>query len=503
MFRRKAAFQFAFLVAFTCASIQFTHAQLDISALRVIRTANLGKTKIGMYAVDLDSGYELLRHNADTPMMPASNMKLITTAASLHTLGKDFAFETKLFHLSGNADGATLLVQGDGDPAFGDDYVLRNWGVKVKDVEQFLNLWVSAVKKAGIRRVSTLLVDDSVFDRNFVHSTWPRDQLNRWYCAQVAGLNFYTNCVDVYPEPTLRGESPYVRVMPSSPFLPTTNLAKTGSADTFWISRKIGSNEIAFRGSVKHRRTKPVHVTIHDPAIYFCQVLAERLLKAGVRVDKIARVSPTEDRREAKTLHVIRTPLSIVLTRCNKFSQNLYAESLFKRMGRKLTGTPGSFRTGGAAVRLYLQKQIGTAAASVNSADGSGLSRENRVTSRIMVQVLEAMHKNEKTGKLFRQSMAVAGQDGTVAKRMRNVKARVYAKTGYINGVSCLSGYIVLPRKKALAANASSAPSQLADADDGKVIAFSFLFNNIRPSLSAVMGVQDQLVALIASGYQR
>ncbi len=501
MLQGKAANGFALLILTLGLLTSRASAQFDVAALRIVRTANLGKTQIGMVAVDLDSRYELLRHNPDTPMIPASNLKLLTTAAALHTLGKDFAFETKLIHLGGDANAAELLVLGDGDPAFGDDYVLRKWGVKVKDVEQFLSLWVDAVRKAGIKRISKLLVDDRIFDREFVHESWPRDQLNRWYCAQVSGLNFHTNCIDVYPEPTLPGDSPRIRVMPDSPFLSTSNLAKTGAADTFWISRKLGTNQIAFRGSVKHQRTKPVHVTVHDPAIYFCRVLAHRLNKAGVRVDQIAHVGPTQDISQGKTLHVIRTPLSIALTRCNKRSQNLYAEALFKRMGRKLTGTPGSFRTGAAAVRLFLQKHIGTAAASVRSADGSGMSRDNRVTARIMVQVLEAMHRDKQAGKLFRQSMAVAGQDGTVAKRMKQVKARVYAKTGYINGVSCLSGYIVLPKKGAASANTSSAPSALADADDGRVIAFSFLFNNIRPSLSAVMSVQDQLVAMIVKGY--
>jgi len=472
----------------------------------LVRAAALGKTQVSLYAVDLTTGRTLVRTDADEAMMPASNLKLVTSAAALATLGPEFVFETRLVHLNPPKDGAAqndavLLVKGDGDPAFGDDAVLRRYGQQVDDVEAMIQLWVEAVKKANIRKVVRLIIDDSIFDTTFVHPSWPEDQLNRWYCAQVSGLNFYTNCLDVYAVPSsVANDSPNVRLLPDAPFISTTNLATTAASDTFWIHRKPGTNELTFRGSVKNRRTKPVNVTLHDPPIFLGRVLADRLAKAGIAVGEVARPAADDVIGAGKALHVIRTPLSIVLARCNKNSQNLYAEALFKRIGFKATGAPGSFENGAAAVRLFLQKEIGTAAASVRTADGSGLSRDNRVTARIMVDLLAAMQKNEKFARPYRASLSIAGSDGTLDDRMKNLRGRVYGKSGYIAGVSCLSGYYIAPSTKP-AANTTAAPDAAADADDGRVVAFSFLFNDVKVSIDVVMRLQDNLLRVIDDAY--
>ena len=496
---------------------------IDAKMQTLVRRSDVGKTVVALYAVDLTAGLVLVKQNADEPMIPASNLKLVTTAAALHTLGADFVFETKLIlqnppKAAGGAAGAgaagavggnapqtdaVLVVRGDGDPSFGDEAILRVHGGAVGDVEALLQLWVDAVKKANIKKVARIILDDGVFDQTFTHPSWPADQLNRWYCAQVAGINFFTNCLDVYPTPTAgASETPLVKIVPEAPFIPATNLATTGSTDTFWISRKIDSNEITFRGTVKHKRIKPVNVTIHDPPIFFGQVLADRLRRAGIAVDEVGRPTLRDVLIDGKPLHVIRTPLPLALQRCNKNSQNLYAEALFKRVGRKVTGAPGSFENGAAAVRLFLQKQIGTAAASVNTADGSGLSRDNRVTAHIMVDVLSAMHKDPKAGKIFRQSLSIAGKDGTLDDRLTGLKNRVYGKTGYINGVSCLTGYLVVPKPTA-AANTAAGATATDDADDARVIAFSFLFNDLKAPLDVVMRLQDGLVKMIDEAYAK
>lgn len=480
---------------------------VDLRIADVIRAAGLGKTSISLYAIDLETNRPILRSNQDDAMIPASNLKLLTSATAISTLGPDFTFETRLALLNPKADpaathqDAVLHIKGDGDPAFGDDTVLRQYGNQTSDVEAMLQLWVDAIKKANIKRVSRIIIDDSIFDSEFVHPSWPADQLNRWYCAQVAGLNFYTNCLDVYPVPSsVPNDSPMVRLLPAAPFVPTTNLAMSGRDDTFWISRKMGTNELTFRGSVKNKRLKPVNVTIHDPPMFFGRVLADRLAKAGIAVDQVSRPTPQDVIGAGKALHVIRTPLSIVLARCNKNSQNLYAEALFKRVGFKATGAPGSFDNGAAAVRLFLQKQIGTAAATVRTADGSGMSRDNRVTARVMVDVLTAMHKDAKLAKPFRQSLSIAGVDGTLDDRMKNIKGRVYGKTGYISGVSCLSGYYIAPSAKPKA-NTGANPTALADADDGRIVAFSFLFNDIRVPLDTVLRLQNEMIRLMDEAY--
>ena len=105
----------------------------------------------------------------------------------------------------------TLIFVGDGDPALGDPRGMAEG----EDVETVLRKWTEAVQRGGVTRVGTLIVDDRVFDRQWAHPDWPRDQLNRWYCAEVAGINFHQNCLGVYPQPTMKGQSPIVTLAQS------------------------------------------------------------------------------------------------------------------------------------------------------------------------------------------------------------------------------------------------------------------------------------------------
>ena len=493
-------FLFSALIALATPCLVLADAEYEIRS--ILRGANIGKTKVAVSIDDLSANRSIMRVNADEPMIPASNLKLVVSAAALATLGPDFHFETKLVWYNAPLKAndpdtrgrAILKIIGDGDPAFGDDAVLRAHGNQVADAEALVQVWVDAVKQAGITRIDTILIDDSVFDQEFVHESWPEDQLNRWYCAQVAGLNFFTNCLDIYPVPSsVQGDSPFVRMLPETNAVTTTNVAVTGNADTFWISRKLGTNELTYRGTVKHKRLKPVNVTVHDAPILFGKIFAERLFKAGIAVGEVRRPNSEDPLLEGKDLHIVRTPISIVLNRCNKNSQNLYAECLFKRTGRKVTGASGSFENGAAGVRLFLQKQIGTAAASVQTADGSGMSRKNSVTARVITDLLGVMHNDPKLSKVYRDSLATAGIDGTIDDRMVELKGRVFGKTGYINGVSCLSGYLFIPNNPRGTGANSAADAEL-DPKDCRVIAFSLLFNDFSPSLSVLQKLQDDIV---------
>jgi len=429
-------------------------------------------------------------------LIPASNMKLLTTAASTRILGPDFVFRTQLSAISSAdwtdqfrqqetvaaapSDGIVLVVRADGDPAFADPKLLAEHGL---DVEKLLDAWVQTVIKAGIKKVDRLVIDDRIFDTEFVHSTWPVDQLNRWYCAQVSGLTFYDNCVDVFAAPSTDGSTPRIEMVPDVPFMTTTNKAKSGKLDTFWISRKLGTNEITFRGEVKTARTAPVNITVHDPSLFFGDVLKHRLSKAGIEVGTVMRPDRTDRFPAGKTLLINETTLPVVLERCNRDSLNLFAEALLKRMGYKITGQPGSWQNGIAATRLFLQQTLGPRASNIQIADGSGMSRDNKVTARVFVDLLKVMHDDDQTRDMFRKSLSVGGETGTLRNRLENLKhATVYGKSGYIREVSTLSGYIVMDKESG-----------------GKVIAFSILCNDFKPPvyLHTVRNLQEDIVNLL------
>lgn len=498
---RKALFGSGLLLLALAASGRGADLQSELQT--IITRRGLGQTAVGVCVVDVATGRELVRINAEEPMAPASNLKLVTTAAALKTLGPDFVFRTELRLLAplaaattepaANPSGLpTLVIQGDGDPALGDPQLLREFGT---DAEELLGHWVQAVRGAGVTGIGQLLVDDRIFDDVHVNPHWPADQLDRWYCAPVCGVNFFENALAVFVQPTRPGEAPRVQVVPQCWNINVVNRATTGKEDSFSVARRPGTMEILVRGQVKNPRAEAVRVTVEDPAIFLGQLLAQRLRQAGVAVGEVGRVPREQVLPEGRTLHAIQTTLPVVLRRCNKDSRNLYAEALLKRMGHAYTGSPGSWENGAAAVRGFLSQTLGTQAAVVQLCDGSGLAHDNRVSARVLVNLLVEMARDPVLGPIYLESLAVAGQDGTLEKRngLLKMRSRVLGKSGYINAVTTLSGYIVAPAAEGGDPAADRAPS--AD----RLVAFSLLFNNVRPPIYHYMvkELQEQLLQAV------
>jgi len=194
---------------------------------------------------------------------------------------------------------------------------------------------------------------------------------------------------------------------------------------------------------------------------------------------------------EGRPLLRWHTALKDVLNRCNKKSQNLYAEALLKRAGHHMTGQTGTWINGAAAVRHALLGHLGTRATLLRIVDGSGMSRGNRVSAQSIVALLGAMHRDPQLAEPFMNSLSIAGTDGTLKKRMRDLHATVLGKSGYINGVCTLSGYLVYGD-----ANAEQNPQPSQANANPRVVAFSFLFNDIAPPvyLHKVKALQDNLL---------
>lgn len=477
------------------------------SIQELLRNTDLGGATVSATVLDVETGRFLVEINADEPVIPASNMKLVTTAAAVDLLGPDFVFETELalvsaedFHGEGFApekpQPPALVIRGSGDPALGDPKLLKKH-LKLH-ADELLDRWVAAVVATGVKRFDAVVVDDRVFDREFVHPSWPRNQLNRWYCAEVAGINFYDNCLDISPEPTQRGLSPRVSVFPAAPFVETSNQAKTGKDDSFWISRPPTRNHFTFHGSVRNAPRQPFSVTVHDPPVFLGKLLQSRLARQGVSVQRVVRPHDGDAPLPGRALHVVRTTLPLVLQRTNQDSQNLFAEALLKRLGHQVTGTPGSFDNGAAALRIYMREALGPRAAAVSVADGSGMSRDNMVTTRLLTQLLRHMHHSPHAG-VYRESLAYAGKNadgqkfgaGTIQRRFSKLDngSWVFGKSGYIREVSSLSGYLVIPKHPGAAPGA-------AGGGEYKVVAFSFICNGFKPPLSnrSMKALQDAML---------
>ena len=413
---------------------------------QIIRDGQVGATEISVTVLDPVTGDMLAAVDDDRRMIPASNMKLLTSGATLITLGADFNFRTVVAWLPGDG-GGKLVVRGDGDPAFGDPELLLEQDLGIED---FLGAIVEAVKAEGITEIGELVIDDRIFDDERIHASWPLDQLNRWYCAEVSGLNFHTNIINVFARPGEAGRPPAITLEPSAPWLNIVNGARsvTKGSHTAWVARDLKSNRMTLKGDIRWA-SDPVEVAVHDPAMFFAEVLAHRLGSAGVRPRHIRRAEPGDILPSGRPVLVIETPLEVVMRRCNFDSYNLYAEAMLKRIGFAVTGMPGSWRNGAAVVRLVMLEHLGASTSDeIVVADGSGMSRENRVTTRMLARWLKVLLEQDPAVRdAFIESLATTGRDGTLRKRFREVDLDndIHAKTGYLTGVTALSGYLVQP----------------------------------------------------------
>lgn len=432
--------------------------------------AKLGNAKVGISVVDAQSGKALCEIRSasaqDETFIPASNLKLLTSGAALITLGKDFEFRTTL-----TLDGERLIVKGAGDPALADPQLLDAMKLSV---DQLLDRLVDSVKTKGTEasggqpvRVREVVMDDRVFDRELVHPEWPKEQLDKAYCAQVCGVNFHGNVLSVYVSPA-GGSDAVSRTEPSGNWITIRRTAKFVKEGTtaVGLSREAEPYTFKLYGSIRGGLDAPVQVTVDDPATFMGKALADRLQKAGVNKDganiSVRLAGPNEEFSGGTVVGVVRTPISVVLERCNVDSDNLHAESLVKLAGWKSTGQPGSWASGTAVVRMKVRELLGAdMATSMALSDGSGLSRNNRVTPELLTRWMSAVARSP-VGDAYVRSLAVAGEEGTLKKRFRGAKLKneVRAKSGYIREVRTLSGFVT---------NLST----------GRRIAFSVLVNNV------------------------
>ena len=480
---------FGLILALCLAAPALAAVESEIQHL--LGSADLRGTQVSVYVVEVESGRMLVDIDGDRAMIPASNMKLLTTAAALDTLGADFLFQTRLGLIDAKdaPDGSgkpALVIVGDGDPAFGDPITLDAAGY---DTDQLVQWWVDAVARTGVTHFSQIVVDDRVFEHGpdqRVHPSWPRNQLHMRYCAQVMGINFFNNIFQITATPTKPGMDVELGIYPNGPFVRTELGVVTGRVNQWDIITRPDDNRITFRGQVRDRQRQ--YVTMHDPAMVFGQMLRHELAKRGIVVDAVARPDGQTPLPDATTLHQVNTTLQAVLVRTNRDSMNLYAEALLKRSGYAITGTPGTFENGASAVRRSMTRVLGepTMVSMIQIADGSGMSRDNRVTARALATLLMKMDQHD-AAQAYRASLARPGDGGTLDNRFEDnpLAGQLYAKSGYINSVSALSGYLVYPDR------------------GGKTLAFSIICNGFgtgdarQLDNSNMKKLQEQIVAML------
>lgn len=383
--------------------------------------------------VDPDSGAAIYSYNAKKPLIPASNMKLITTAAALKYLGPGFEYKTQVA-LSND----TLVVIGSGDPLLGDKETDDRHGRETGWVFEKIG---QALLAQNITEINDIVVDTSVFDDQRVHPSWPAKDHNKWYACEVCGLNYNDNCIEVTTANL--GGSIAIEINPPTRFVETINQVEAVSSGDEAVGsyRTPQPNRIIVFGKCRTKQG-PFKVAIEQPAGFFGSLLAEHLRAAGIVVNGKVIEKTLDTNAKLKPLVEFNTPIADVLWRANTDSLGLAAEALIKTIDARnnTDKKPGSWPGGRDLVRQYLSG-LGIPSAEVNLDDGSGLSRENRLTTNAISKVLLDVYRGG-NWELFRSSLAVGGEQGTIDRYFSEPKYRgnVLGKTGYISGVRAFSG---------------------------------------------------------------
>jgi len=432
--------------------------------------------KHALWAVDvrsLASGKPVYSRQADLSLMPASSMKLATTAAALDAFGPDARFSTTVQtavrpNTLGLLPGDVYLV-GSGDPSLSRELAAHpDYGV--------FDVLAQSLYDFGVRRIDGNVVGvDGAFVGERRGADWSWEDLVWWYGAEVSALTFADGAANLKMIPgTSAGEPITVERHPPSAYYKVESRAVTcapADAPGLTLARRFGRNVVELGGCLPPSSPAVERwLAMEDPALYATTVFAEALAAHGIAVGGGVAMAPVVPEGLSTLAAYAGEPMAEILKDVNKLSHNLRAEMLLRLLGVRAKGE-GSAAAGREAVLAFLQAQaIDTGGWDVQ--DGSGLSRSDLVTARGMVDVLVAMDKHPHAA-AFRDSLPVAGVDGTLKRRLSGPKTRerIRAKTGTLRHTSALAGYFTPERGEPLAFaiivnHATATPAATLDAVD-------------------------------------
>lgn len=434
-------------------------------------------------------GRTLVDIDGDNMVMPASNMKLISTGAALHALGSDYRFKTGLGHDGKIVDGVlkgNLYIIGGGDPTLGSKDSIAT------SLDRTFAQWEKFVRDAGIRRIEGMIIGDGrYFEGMPEHPSWLWSDIGTYYGAGATGLMFYENMQSFTASPGQKVGAP-VNIAPSYPETPWMEFryncatGDKGTGDQLYMYASDLAPVAEIRGTFGiDRARKRVDCSNKFPEYTCASYFADYLKGRGIPSEGPAdfRLCTDINGTPAANLTMLGSTSSPSLKRIafetNHASNNLYAETLFRSIGKAKTGS-ACYDSSYVALNDVLKELEINVSKGLQIVDGSGLSRQNYVSADFICGFLAAM-MGSPCFEDYVYSLPSPGSHGTLAYNMQNIpaetKARIKVKSGSMNGVRCYSGYII--------------PTEGCKED---TIIFSIMVNNctaptwkIRPLLDKIM----------------
>jgi len=453
---------------------QLNKEQLKNGLDEILKDNFFNSSSIAVDVYDLTAGEYLYKANENKLLNPASNMKLLTSAAGLVFLGPRYNFITSVQY-TGEIVNNTLL---------GDLYVVGGFDPDFRTSD--LNKFISDIKKAGIKEVSGNIYGDvSKKDSVFWGWGWMWDDDPSTDAPYLSALNINSNSIDVYVTGSGQGEKPTVTTDPETGYIRIINNAITSSVEQQriritrdWRSRK---NDIHVSGYILPPEfaadTIKNSLNIFRPDLYFLTLFKEKLEKSGIKIG--GNISLLRKPSSAKWVSVFSRQYDSVMVYMNKHSDNLSAEMTLYSLAASFNTYPVSAAEGLTVIDSLLSL-CGINEQNDVLADGSGVSRYNLLSAEQILSVLKYMYVNvPDLFQIYYRSLPVAGIDGTLGKRMIGTAAqgKVHAKTGTLRGISCLSGY--------------------ASGKNNHMIAFTILEQNFIDQTDYARAIQNRICELL------
>jgi serine-type D-Ala-D-Ala carboxypeptidase/endopeptidase (penicillin-binding protein 4) len=412
---------------------------------------------------------DLYRRNADQLFLPASNAKLLTTAAALTRLTPQFKKQTPFFATGRPPNLNTLRIVGQGDPTLND--------AKLEQIATIL-------QSKGIRSIGTLIGDDSVFQGPLINPTWTWDDVQGGDGLPINSLMLNGNVMVLQLFPQRVGEPLGLKWRAQTPSATITiqNRSTTvnGAVQKFPEVNQE-QNQLEVLGQLSSGSSpENVDVPVPNPGLAFIERFQGMLAARNIQVGQLSLVNTPIAQAQEWPITAIHFPSLIALiTEGNRDSNNLYVEVLLKLMGSQTPSLGKSYADSGLSVLQQTLTQMGVDSKGYRLLDGSGLSRQNLSSPKAMVQTLQAIAQSPYRT-LFRSSLAVAGRSGTLSERFidTEVQGRLFAKTGTLKNVAALSGYL--------------------ESSAGSTLVLSILANHSTQSSSVLRQAVDKIVLAIA-----
>lgn len=486
-----AAAAVSFSGAISSAHTDSTVPSLQKKTEAIVSDPSLSEAVISICA-RTGSGNTLVDINADNLVIPASTMKLITTGAAMHKFGPDHRFATGIGYDGKIKDGVLhgdLYIIGGGDPTTGSKDSIATI------LDETFRQWASLIREAGIRRIDGCIIGDGrYFDGMAEHPTWMWSDIGTYYGSGATGLMFNEN-MQSFSVSAGNAPGEPINIKPSYPETPWMEFrydcktGKTGTGDQLYMYASDLTPVAEIRGTFGvDRAAKRVDCSNKFPEYTCASYFADYLGSHGIPCsDGPADFRLCSGRTPSDSLTVIGESLSPSLERIifetNHASNNLYAESLLRHLGRSMRNSACYDSCTVALGDVLRELKVDTAGYDI--VDGSGLSRRNYVSADFMCRFLEAMMSSP----CFEDYVATLpspGSNGTLASNMSKtpaeIKARIKVKSGSMSGVRCYSGYVI--------------PTEGCKDD---TIIFSIMINNCTSPSWKVRQLLDKIMAAFAA----